>query len=261
MSKLEKTIDILARSERMEGTANAVPDARALIATTLVFLCLMLSVPMGRPVMLLLDALYPIVAAPLCGESFGRIFMRSLWVLPLVAFIGMFNPILDRTPAFTVGSLTVSEGWLSFAVIILRGLLAMQALLILISSHGFTGICRGLARMGLPAFLTTQLLLVFRYMRVLLEQLLTMRRARESRGYGRTRYPLRFWGEMMGQLFLSTIDRSQRIHRAMLSRCFDGTIPFYQRNQSHWRQQDTLWTVLWTALLIALRIVEPSAYL
>ncbi|MDE6218519.1 MAG: energy-coupling factor transporter transmembrane protein EcfT [Muribaculaceae bacterium] len=261
MSKLEKSIEIIARAERGSGDNNAGPDACPLLITTIVYLVLMLSVPLWRPAMLLIFAIYPILASPLCGESFGRIFRKSLWVVPFIAFIGVFNPIFDHTYAFNIGGISISRGWLSFIEIIIRGLMAMQALVLLISCHGFIGICRALERIGVPAFLTTQLLMVFRYMRVLMEELLTMRRARAARGYGKKRYPLRMWGDMMGQLFLSTIDRSQRIHLAMLSRGFRGRIPSFSTTRRKVRPYDIAWVSLWTVALVAARFVDPSLYL
>lgn len=260
MGKLEKAIQYLNVSEAASQTAGVgVPDARALLVTSLLYIGLVLSVPLENPAMLLLYALYPIVGAPLCGISFGRLLLKSLWVVPIVALIAFFNPIIDTATAFTAGTLKVSHGLLTFFSILLRALLSMQALLLLISACGFTGMCRAMRRLGVPAFLSVQLLFVFRYMRVLLEEALTMKRAREARSYGNRRLSMNMWGAMIGQLFMRTLARSQRIYMAMQARGFDGQIPSYTAYSRRWSLADTLWTAIWGALLIALRCIDPAA--
>ncbi len=225
MSKLEKAYYALQRMEMRAAACDDIVDPRANIIVSLLDLCMMLSVPMGRVSTLIWFALYPIVSSAWLGVRFGRVFLNSLYVLPVVVLIGIFNPILDHMAAFKVGGLTVSVGWLTFTSVIIRGLLAMQCILILISSCGFIGICRGLRQMHVPAFLTDQLQFVYRYISVLLLEALSMRRAREARGFGRKSFPLKLWGVMIGQLFLRAIDRSERINRAMMARGFDGTLP------------------------------------
>ena len=80
----------------------------------------------------LLFFVFPIFTCAMGGLRYGPIFRRSLVVLPFVAFIGVFNLFYDREPVFRVGALVVTAGWISFLSIILRGLLSVQALLVLI---------------------------------------------------------------------------------------------------------------------------------
>jgi len=60
----------------------------------------------------------------------------------------MFNPILDTGEAFRVGDVAVSRGWVSFLSILLRGLFAVQAVVILTLSVGFYDMCASLRRIG-----------------------------------------------------------------------------------------------------------------
>ena len=130
----------------------------------------MLSVPLCRLPELLLFFVFPIVACAMGGLSYGTIFRRSLVVLPFVVFIGVFNLFYDREPVFRIGTLAVTAGWVSFLSIVLRGLLSVQALLVLIGSTGYYGLCRSMQRLGVPAVFTTQLLFVYRYLFVLIEE-------------------------------------------------------------------------------------------
>lgn len=257
MSKLEKAIYILQRME-VRSVDNTGIDSRIGIFVTVYYLFFMLSIPVGRLSLLLWMCLYPIVAAAWQGLSFGRIFRQSLLILPLVILIGIFNPIFDRKLLFYAGNIGITSGWISFFSVVIRGLLAMQSLLILIESNGFLGICRGLTKLGFPKFLTEQLQFIYRYMVVLLEEVLTMRRAREARGYGRKSYPLKLWGTMIGQLFLRAIYRSENIANAMEARCFTGAIPDYVAKSAGVSKRDVLFLVFWCAVIPVLRYYDLS---
>ena len=225
-------------------------DSRALILVTLSYIICILSLPIEVPDKLIWFAVYPILMSPLSGKSYTSVFIKSLYVLPFIILIGIANPIYDKRPAFEVGSTTITYGWLSFLTIILRGLLSVQALLILISNCGFIGICNALTRLRVPKVLTTQLLLLYRYMGLLLEEAFNMQRAITSRGYGKKSFPLRMWVTMVGSLLIHTYERSKRIHFAMLSRGFNGSIPIGDTRK--WRLGDLLFCIIWAALFLFL---------
>lgn len=256
-SKIDKALDALAAMERgaVAECPRCIASTRADMLLTLVYLALLLSVPLQDVSRLVWFAAYPIVAASVAGCGYGRVLRQSLYVLPLIVFVGIFNPLVDRTPAFVAWGVTVSRGWVSFVSITVRGLLSVQAVLVLTASCGFADVCRQLRALGVPSFLTTQLLMVYRYMSVLLEELQTMARARAARGYGRRSYPLKLWGAMAGQLFLRSVDRAERIHRAMLARGFDGTMPRYTAADRHGAHgwEPVAWTVAWTAAMVWMR--------
>lgn len=232
-------------------------DARAKLLATTVFLATMLSVPLARLSEILLYALFPILVAAQGGMSYASIFRRSLVVLPFAALVGVFDILYDRTPALRIGTLTLTEGWIAFAAILLRGLLAVQALLTMIGSTGIFALCRGMQRLGIPRLLTTQLLFVYRYLYVMLDEALRMSQAREARSYGRRTFPLRVWATLVGQLLIRTFERAEQIHRAMLARGFDGRIPNYAGTETRWRSQDTLFLAGWSTALLLARLWSP----
>lgn len=256
MSLQSALITLNSLQSRRSGIA---VDCRFQITVALLYLVAVLSVPLSDPGKLVWLAVYPIIMAEACGVGYARILRKSLWVLPLVLLIGIFNPLLDHRPAWQIGSVTVSMGWVTFVSICLRGLLAMQAVLVLIYSVGFYSICVALGRMGLPAILTTQLLMVYRYISVLIQEAMSMRRARAARGYGRKSYPLRQWATMIGQLLLRSVARSQRVHQAMLARGFTGVMPAILSQTS--RLADWGYLLGWAAAIAALRFVDFSTLL
>lgn len=260
MSRLQFVLCELDALERSAGRRSLLQgfDARAKLLVTVVFLVSMLSVPLVRLSEILLFALFPIVTAALGGLSYGTLFRRSLVVLPFVAFVGVFNLFYEREPAFAVGTLVVTRGWVTFLAIILRGLLSVQALLVMISSTGFYRLCRAMQRLGVPSLFTTQLLFVYRYVYVLIEEAMAMQRARDARSFGRGSYPLRVWGTLIGQLLIRTFDRAERIGRAMLARGFTGRIPDGAAGHTAWSRRDTLFLTAWSVLLILMRVFHPA---
>lgn len=250
MMKLESTLAGMGRRARRSSFP---VSGVAMLVVTVVYLVSVLSVPVSRPQTLVWLAVYPVVLAEMSGEGFLRVFLQSLWVLPIVLLIALFNPVFDTAPAFTVAGVVVSRGWVSFVSILLRGLLSMQAVLLLVRTSGFYDMCAALRRIGCPRILVTQLLLTYRYMSVLVEEALWMHRAREARGFGRKSYPLSMWGRMVGQLLIRSSERASRIYRAMLVRGFDGTVPV--ENAVSMNRLSILFLIITSAAIIALRLL------
>lgn len=222
MQKLEKAL--LAINASARGSVKRRIPTIAMLSVTVAYLFTVLSVPLYAPQRLVWLAAYPVVMAEATGLGFGKVFVKSLWILPLVFVIGIFNPLFDTQTVMNVGGIQISEGWVSFASILLRGLLAMQATIILTGTAGFNAVCVSLARIGCPRVLVTQLQFTYRYIAVITEEAIWMNRAREARGFGRRNYPLKMWGRFVGQLMARSYERALRVHRAMLSRGFSGVM-------------------------------------
>ncbi len=231
-------------------------DPRAKTVVTILYIAVVLSFRLDSLTGILFMWIFPIIFSAMGGISYNRVFVKSLYVLPFIMFIGIFNPLLDHRPALTAGGISVSVGWIEFFSVTLRGLLAVQASLILVMTSGFMKICHGLGRMGMPSILTTQLLMVYRYMSVLLQEAASMDNARRSRGYGKRHYSLRLWGIFIGQLLVRTVARAGRIHQAMLSRGFDGRAAIRTRLQ--WTFSDTLFLLICATVFIAARFTDFS---
>lgn len=261
MTRLEKAITILNARQLKPTSKSHISgiDSKALLIVTVIYLVTMLSVPLRQTDAIIWFAIYPIISAPLAHIPYERLFRNSLYVLPLLIFIGIFNPFYDRTSAFTVFGLTVTAGWISFLSIIIRGLLATQALLLLIQVAGYNDMCEALRRLGFPAVIVTQLLMVYRYLEVLLQEALTMQRARIARSYGRSSFKASMWGPFVGQLLLRTIERSRRINMAMKARGFHGSLS--TSPPARWDTAATVYCLIWIPLLLALRFMDISSLL
>jgi cobalt/nickel transport system permease protein len=65
---------------------------------------------------------------------------------------------------------TVSGGWVSFFSVMLKFLLTITSALLLIATTSFPGICRALRKFGIPDIFISQLLFLYRYIFVLVEE-------------------------------------------------------------------------------------------
>jgi cobalt/nickel transport system permease protein len=108
-------------------------------------------------------------------------------------------------------------------------MLTVGAALLLIATTGFAAICMALEKLGAPRIFTVQLLMLYRYIFVLIEESIRLYRAYTLRSFSMKKMGYHVFRQMMGNLLLRTIDRAQRIHLAMLSRAFFGEIRIMRR--------------------------------
>ncbi|MEG1617558.1 MAG: cobalt ECF transporter T component CbiQ [Bacteroidales bacterium] len=261
MPTLQNALNELDRMEVISANDSLLHriDARAKLTVTVVFLVSMLSLPLDDITDLLPFFIYPILLTSLADISLRFISVRSLIVLPFIIFIGIFNPLLQRNILFYIGDVPITEGWVSFISILLRGILSVQAALLLILTTGFYKLCRGMERMGLPSLFSTQLLFVYRYIFVLIQESIIMSRARDSRSFGKKGFSIKTWGVLTGQLMIRTFERAERIHNAMISRGFTGNIKGDLKHT--WNYKDTFYLIGWSLFFILLRFLMPVSYL
>ncbi len=253
MTKLEKAYLAVNNIDRIRRRTDSSP---VILLVTIIYLIAVLSVPVDRPQGIVWLAAYPVIASEMQGIGYGKVFVKSIWILPLLVIIGVFNPIFDKVTVLHIGSLAVNRGWLTFISIIFRGLLSFQAVILMILTTGFIDIFNMMRKVGFPSVLCTQMLLSYRYLFVILEEAIVMKRAREARGYGRKAYPFSMWGRFIGQLLMKSTRRATGIHRAMMARGFSGTLPLGAKYS--WNKRSWIWLISWTAVIALLRFMDFS---
>jgi len=204
-------------------------DPRAKVVATMLFAVAVVSFPRYEVLSLLPLFLFPVLIAALGDIPAGFIAKKVVAVSPFAVFIGMFNPLFDSAAVAIAPGVSVSAGWISFASILVKFALTISAALLLIATTSFPGICRGLRRLGLPALFVSQLLFLYRYLFVLIEEAMRVVRARDMRSFGNRGAGMRVFVRIVGTLFLRTVERAERIYGAMLARGFRGEIPSMRR--------------------------------
>jgi cobalt/nickel transport system permease protein len=152
------------------------------------------------------------------------ILKKVLIVSPFAVCVGIFNPLLDRSITSDIWGMQITGGWVSFAGLMIKFALTVSAALLLISTTSFPEVCRAMQRLGLPALFTAQLLFLYRYIFVMMEETMRVVRARDTRSFGSRGQGMSVLASIAGVLFIRTVERSERVYQAMLSRGFDGTL-------------------------------------
>jgi cobalt/nickel transport system permease protein len=169
--------------------------------------------------------------------------VRSFVALPfaLAAVTAVF--VLPGEPLFatTIGPWTLvatDTGLLRFGSIVVRSLLSVQTAILLTATTPFPDLLHALRHLGLPSLLVTIVSLMYRYLFVLAEEATRLLRAREARAVGSGGSVVwrgRVAGYMVGQLFLRSYERSDRVYNAMLARGMDGRHLTLNRHALHGR--------------------------
>ena len=217
---------------RMETPVHRL-DARAKALVTFAFIVTVMSFPRHAIAPLTPFVLYPVALLSLGHIPASFLTRKLLVAAPFALIVGVFNPILDRQPILSFGSLTISGGWLSYASLMLRFVLTVSAALALAACTGMNRLAAAMERLGVPRVFVVQLLFLYRYLFVIADQGMMMMRSARLRGSGRA-LPPRVYGPMVGHLLLRAMERAERVHRAMVARGFDGNVRILNPTQFRW---------------------------
>ncbi len=169
----------------------------------------------------------------LAGLPFRHLLARMAWVLPFSASLILVMPFLhpaDPLLRLEIGSLTITagrEGVARAMVYALRLAGSVLAATLLTSTTRFHHLLRAMEELKFPAVLIRVVDFSVRYSFVLVDEMQRMQRARQSRGFVPRhifhRLTAGSLGETVGALFLRSLERAERVHRAMLSRNYTGS--------------------------------------
>lgn len=191
------------------------------LITTVVYLTVVVSFGRYEISSLLPFFFYPVLIITLAELPVVPILKRVVLVGPFILGIGILNPFFDHQVAMLAG-ITLSRGWLTFLSILIKGVLTVTVSIVLIATTGMDKLTAALRLLKVPKIFVLQLLLTYRYISVLIEEVARMVRAYHLRAPGQKGIRRSIWGSFAGQLILRTFDRAQRIYQAMSLRGFTG---------------------------------------
>jgi cobalt/nickel transport system permease protein len=226
--------------------------------TTLAFVIIVTSFSKYEITSLIPLLFYPIASMALGSLPYNHVLKRLIVIAPFVIFVGLFNPIFDQNPVANLGPFLISGGLISFMSITIKLTLTVTSALILVATTGMNSICFALLRIGVPKPIVIQMLFMYRYLHVLLEEFLITSQAYSLRSFHSNGIHYKAWGSLLGQLLLRTMTRAQRIYQAMLCRGFDGEIHLISTGM--WAKRDSLYLVFWLSFFLFCRFVNiPQA--
>ncbi|HWQ13227.1 MAG TPA: cobalt ECF transporter T component CbiQ [Roseiflexaceae bacterium] len=231
-------------------------DPRVKVGMTLLFILSNALLPDGAWLAFLLGWLAVLALGAWSGLGAGYAVRRSFVALPfaLAAVTAIFA--LPGRPLWSGAlgpwALTATDaGVVRFASITARSWLSVQLAILLVATTRFPDVLHALRHLRVPRLLVAIAAFMYRYLEVLTDEAARLLRAREarsavppgSRGGGTLAWRAQVAGNMAGQLFLRSYERSDRIYSAMVARGYRGE--FHTLNPHVMRTRD------WRALALA----------
>lgn len=258
-SPLENVIAAFHEIERVRPSGQPqgkIPPV-ARFAVTLTFLVTLVSFDKYDFPGVLGMTVYPLALALAEKIPVARGLRQLRHALLLVVLLGIANPFFDRAVAVRIGTVAISGGWLSFAVLFLKGVLALLAGWSLLRLTGVDGMARTFASLRFPPSFGFSILLMHRYLVIMAKETIRMRDAYTLRSGTRgSALKPSAWGPFAGLLLLRSIDRSNRVKDAMDLRGYSGAYrlprPSDESTSAGW-----LYFVLWTGCFAAIRYCDP----
>ncbi|WP_255950249.1 cobalt ECF transporter T component CbiQ [Streptomyces odontomachi] len=196
------------------------------IAAALGFVVIVVSTPRAAVWAFPLYAVLLAVTAGIARVPAGFLLKRLLIEVPFVAFAVLMPFVAQGERVQVLGlSLSVSGLWGAWNVLA-KGTLGVAASVLLAATTDLRALLLGLERLRLPPLLVQIASFMIRYGDVITDEMRRMRIARESRGFEAK--GVRHWGVLAksaGALFIRSYERGERVHLAMVSRGYSGTMP------------------------------------
>lgn len=233
--------------------------AMAKLVTTVVYIIAVISFPLGNISGLMPFFIYPLLMMPLSGTPYRPLLGRLLIALPFSFMGGLGNLLFMGGEAFRLGGVIVSLGAAAFASIMLKTALSVFAALILIATTSFFDIGGMLALLRVPKVICLQLVMTYRYVSVLIVEAASMFTAYALRAPGQKGIKMKDMSSFAGQLILRSIDRAERVYRAMQCRGFEGV--YMDGRNGRARASDWAYAVVFTLGVVFLRYFNLGEYL
>lgn len=241
-------------------------DPRVKVVVTVVFIVSNALLPDGAWIAFGAAWLFLLLTNWLSQLGFGYTLKRSIVALPfaLIAITILFTIPGEPLVSFKLlmWNLTITDmGLLRFVSILIRSWLSVQLAILLVATTRFPDLIHAFEHLRVPAILTTIIAFLYRYLFVLTDEVFRLIRARESRSAAATGrrsgggvlWRARVAGNMAGQLFLRSYERSDRIYNAMVARGYSGHL--FTLNPHEMKSRDYFVTAFAIAFIFILQVI------
>lgn len=196
---------------------------------------------------------------------FARLPVKSVGsrLFAVNAFVGLFWVMLPLSvsgpPLYSAGPVSVSlEGVALAGRLALKSNSIVMAFMALAATSSIGALGAAMSRLRFPEKLTLLFLLTYRYIFVIQEEYERLKRAALMRGFKPKTdlHTYRTYAYWIAVLFVRASDRAQRVQHAMICRGFSGK--FHTLREDEWTLRDSAWSVVLTAMVLVLVMVEWS---
>lgn len=240
-------------------------DPRTKVILTLLFILSNVLLPDGAWSAFLLSFGLVLFASALARLGIFYAVKRSFVALPfaLAAITAIFAIPGEPVAAFSLGPwnlVATAPGLVRFGSIVVRSWLSVQMAILLAATTKFPDLIHALRHLRVPAVLVSIVSFMYRYLFVLSDEVLRLLRARDSRsarlaesgGSVPLAWRAKVAGNMAGQLFLRSYERSDRIYSAMQARGYSGQL--LTLNPHQLTARDWLFGTVFLLILVSVQV-------
>jgi cobalt/nickel transport system permease protein len=242
-------------------------DSRVKVVVTVLFILSNVLLPDGAWLAFALAWGLVLLTSALAGLGLGYALKRSFVALPfaMAAITVVFNLPGQPLLAWKIGRwqlVATDAGLVRFASIVVRTWLSVQMAILLTATTRFPDLLHALHHLRVPQLMVAIISFMYRYLFVLTDEAMRLMRAREARsarpksgarGSRSIVWRARVSGNMVGQLFLRSYERSDRVYNAMLARGYRGQ--FLTINPHVMRAADWSMGAMAVAILLLLQVI------
>lgn len=251
MDSIEKKIRELNRLQDLQQCSHWMNDLHPLgkLLISIMYIFLVTSVGKYDVVTLILMSVYVIFIFIIGELSVKEGIYRMRLILPLVMFVGVFNPFFDKS-SVPVAGFAVHGGIVSMVTLVIKGLYTVFAVYALVATTSIDDICYALRSIKVPKIIVIVIMLIYRYIDVMAGEADRIYTAYRLRAPGQKGIEYRSWGTLVGQWLLRSMDKAQIVYESMLLRGFRGD--FIPKKKGV-KKLDVIYPLVWTTVLLLIR--------
>lgn len=205
--------DFLDKYARQDGLLQGIPSKTKVLAA-LSLVVLFVSTP---PALTGFFAFYYILMFSLVLASkvpLNVVLRRFLVVSPFI--------LLASTSLLIAGDFS-PQAIKFYAIVLSKSVLSVSVLILLTATTEFRQLLKGLKWLGTPKPIVMTLSFLYRYLFLLSDEIMRIKRARKARTINESKLSsILQAGTIVGELFIRSYERSERVYSAMVSRGFTG---------------------------------------
>lgn len=244
--------EFIDRFSRLDSCVHRL-DARTKTIFALLFVVLVVTTPAQHLLTFVIYAGLLLWIAALSRLPLTPLLKRAVMVLPFSALVALGLPFVHGGATVTLLGISLSvTGLWTLAGVAIKSMFGAVALILLVSTTPFSRLLDGLRHLGIPAIFVDMLALTYRYLHVLIEETTRLRRAAIARGYDpKWLSQAVIVGRLIGNLFIRSYERAERIYGAMRLRGYDGQLSL--EGSSLYRLSEGLILVFLILMLFTIR--------
>lgn len=251
MDSIEKKIRELNRLQDLQQRSHWMNDLHPLgkLLISIMYIFLVTSVGKYDLVTLILMSVYVIFTFIIGELSVKEGIYRMRLILPLVMFVGVFNPFFDKS-SVPVAGFAVRGGIVSMVTLVIKGLYTVFAVYALVATTSIDDICYALRSIKVPKIIVIVIMLIYRYIDVMAGEADRIYTAYRLRAPGQKGIEYRSWGTLVGQWLLRSMDKAQIVYESMLLRGFRGDFILKKKGV---KKLDVIYPLVWATVLLLIR--------